>query len=126
MPKYIHSIYEIINLYHAIVYICNVHQNFISFSTNSEGPGSFLQHPVDTPDTIYDGKQASVLKAITRPHHPADARVKLSFSLSLVSYLCIILGWNIYNGLPIADPPRNTSDGWTVRVESLAHSIKRG
>lgn len=27
--------------------------------------------------------------------------------------------------LPTADPPRNSSDGWTVRVVFPAHSIKR-
>lgn len=30
------------------------------------------------------------------------------------------------NGLTTADPPRNTSEGWTGRVASLAHSIKKG
>lgn len=38
--------------------------------------------------------------------------------------MCIILGWKT-DELPTADPPRNSSDGWTVRVVFPAHSIKR-
>lgn len=46
--------------------------------------------------------------------------------LSLGSTLHSILGWKMDNGLTTADPPRNTSDGWTGRVAPLAHSIRKG
>lgn len=88
------------------------------------GPGPFFRHHHDdTTDTMVAG---------IRPggHHKASvpSRCKgeaVSLKLSLGSYLRIILGWKMDNGLTTADPPRNTSDGWIVRVAPLAHSVKR-
>lgn len=122
MQKYVHSIYKIINGYRVTVWICNIHQ--FQLFKKLRGPRVFPSYTTTMTNLIL-WWQLSGFKAITRSQRPADARVRLPFSLSLGSYLCIILGWKMDNVLPTADPPRNTSDGWTVRVASPAHSIKR-
>lgn len=59
MQKHVHPVYNVINRYHVIVCICNVHQRFISFSTNPKGTTWTLppkHHYNDAPDTVMVGQ----------------------------------------------------------------------
>lgn len=97
----------------------------LAFLQTQRDPGPFFQHHHnDTTDTMMAGIRPPGHHKTSVPNRCKGKAVFLK--LSLGSTLHSILGWKMDTGLTTADPPRNTSEVWTVRVAPLAHSIKKG